>query len=164
ILAGHCVGAPSNARLPKDMKIAAEKLERILSWLARRYRVTSVGAAWRELATGRGPSLVALSMDDGYRDNRTHLLPLLQRLGVEPTISLETRPLEERRVNWSHKLAWVIERLGSEEFLRRFQELCPDERVRAELEELVRRRRTLAYHVKRALKYRVPREQRDRAL
>jgi hypothetical protein len=68
ILCGHCVSAPSNARLPKDMKIECAKLERILGWLGRRYDLTSVGEACGRLADGSagraGP--VALSMDDGY--------------------------------------------------------------------------------------------------
>ena len=43
ILAGHCVTAPSNARLPRDMKIEGAKLGRILSWFSRRYEVTTAG-------------------------------------------------------------------------------------------------------------------------
>src|SRR5262245_9492018 len=80
ILAGHCVTASSNARLPKGMKFEARKLERMLAWLARRYDVRTVGEGWSALASKGRRSLVALSMDDGYVDNRTHLLPLLARL------------------------------------------------------------------------------------
>src|SRR5262245_1104973 len=112
ILAGHCVRAPSNACLPKDMKIAGAKLERILRWLRARYEVTTVGDALARLREPGRRSLVALSMDDGYRDNRTHLLPLLAQVGVSATVYLETAALDERRLNWSHRFFRVLDALG----------------------------------------------------
>lgn len=78
ILAGHCVSGPSNSALPKDMKIRAEDLERILSFLERHFELVTVGAGVRALGTGPRRSMVALSMDDGYKDNHTLLLPLLE--------------------------------------------------------------------------------------
>lgn len=164
ILAGHCVVAPSNAKLPKDMRIGGAELERILTKLARRYDVTSVGDAWKRLHERGSRSLVALSMDDGYADNRTHLLPLLQRVGVSATVYLESAPLDERRVNWSHKLAWLVETLGAEAFVERFAAECRDERTRALYRELVAGRRADGYQLKRVLKYEAPAAERNRAI
>src|SRR5436189_6137067 len=82
ILAGHCVRAPSSSSLPPDMTIDGGKLEHILAWLKSRYDVVNVGDGVEKIQNGAGKSLVALSMDDGYADNRTHLLPLLQKVGV----------------------------------------------------------------------------------
>jgi hypothetical protein len=136
ILAGHCVTAPSNDRLPKDMKIAGEKLERMLRWLGKRYELTSVGDGVAKIASDGGRSLVALSMDDGYKDNRTHLLPLLAKLGVPATVYLEGRPLEERRVNWSHKFFWILDRVGPKELVKSFGARCEDRASVAALEAL----------------------------
>ena len=164
ILAGHCVTASSNDRLPKDMKIAGEKLERMLLWLARRYEVTSVGEGFDRLAAQGGRSLVALSMDDGYKDNRTHLLPLLSKLGLSATVYLEGRPLEERRVNWSHQFFWILDRIGEKEFVKSFGARCEDKPTVAALEALQAEGRATAYHLKRVLKYDSPPASRNRAI
>jgi peptidoglycan/xylan/chitin deacetylase (PgdA/CDA1 family) len=168
ILAGHCVTAPSNARLPKDMKIAEVKLERMLAWLARRYEVATVGDGLRGLASpprkGGTRSLLALSMDDGYLDNRTHLLPLLARLGLPATVYLESRPLEERRVNWSHKFFWILDRVGPKELIRSFGARCQDAPTVTRLEALQAEGLATAYHLKRALKYDAPPAARNRAI
>jgi len=167
ILAGHCVTAPSNARLPKDMKIEAAKLERILAWLGRRYELTTVGEGVRRIRDGAGGerrSLVALSMDDGYLDNRTHLLPLLERLRVGATVYLESRPLEERRVNWSHKFFWILDRAGEREFVESFGARCADLAAVRKLEALRAEGRTSAYHLKRTLKYECAPAARNRAI
>jgi peptidoglycan/xylan/chitin deacetylase (PgdA/CDA1 family) len=167
ILAGHCVTAPSNARLPKDMKIDGAKLERMLAWLARRYAVTTVGEGRRRLedgARGDRKSLVALSMDDGYRDNRTHLLPILAKLGLGATVYVESRPLEERRINWSHKFFWILDRVGPKELVRSFGARCADAAAVRRLEALQAQGQATAYHLKRALKYECAPAARNQAL
>ena len=157
ILAGHCVSAPSNASLPKDMKIAQGDLELILSWFAARYEVVTVGAGVRKLSERGRRSLFALSMDDGYRDNRTHLLPLLQRLKLGATIYLESRPLDERRLTWTHKFFWTLDRIGAERFVAEYLACAEDAHTRTEL-GLQR----ATYHLKRVLKYQAPVTERTR--
>jgi peptidoglycan/xylan/chitin deacetylase (PgdA/CDA1 family) len=164
ILAGHCVSAPSNARLPEDMKIEGAKLERILAWLARRYEVTTVGAGLRRLSGEGKRSLLALSMDDGYRDNRSHLLPLLERLHLGATVYVESRPLEERRVNWSHQFFWILDRIGAKEFVNRFGARCADAQAVTKLEALQAEGRASTYDLKRTLKYECPPAARNRAI
>jgi peptidoglycan/xylan/chitin deacetylase (PgdA/CDA1 family) len=161
ILAGHCVSAPSNAGLSKDMKIASEKLEHILAWLDAHYEMTTVGGGFERLRQPGSKSLAALSMDDGYRDNRSHLLPLLVKVGVPATIYLESRPLDEHRVNWSHKYFWILDRIGAEEFVERFTKICVDARTNELLAKLARKK---SYDVKRVLKYEAPTAERSRAI
>lgn len=164
ILAGHCVTAPSNATLAKDMRIEAAKLERILAHLGRRYELTTVADGWKSLQSNAKQSLVALSMDDGYKDNRTHLLPLLLRLGAPATIYLESAPLEERSLNWSHLFFWLLDRLGPARFVERFVAECGDERTNALYRELASTGRASAYHLKRVLKYEAPAAERTRVI
>lgn len=127
ILAGHCVapGAgdppwPGGEHLPPDMMIGREKLERIVTWFQGRYRVCNIAEGVDGLTQDGSTSLLALSMDDGYLDNHDVLLPLLQRLGVSATVFLESRPLDERRVSWSHKLFWILARIEAPEFVERY--------------------------------------------
>lgn len=164
ILAGHCVSAPCNARLPGDMKIDADRLARILRWFARRYEVASVGAAVTRLGERGSKSLVALSMDDGYADNVTHLLPILRAAGVSATIYLESRPLSERRVNWSHKFFTIVDRLSPSEFVARYSALSRDEKGKAALANVLQTPGRESYRLKRALKYDADPDDRSRVL
>jgi peptidoglycan/xylan/chitin deacetylase (PgdA/CDA1 family) len=161
ILAGHCVTAECNTTLAKDMKIGAEKLARILRWLGRHYELTTVGDGFSRLRRPGGRSMVALSMDDGYRDNKSHLLPLLRDAASPATIYLESRPLDERRVNWSHKYFFVLDRIGPDEFVRRFAARSGDARTNDLLGALPRKR---SYDIKRVLKYDAAAAERNRVV
>jgi peptidoglycan/xylan/chitin deacetylase (PgdA/CDA1 family) len=169
ILCGHCVepragGWEGGAHLPADMKIAEERLEAIIAWMKRRYRMCTIGEGVRELAeSAEGPSLVALSVDDGYRDNHDVLLPLLARQGVPATVFLESRPLDERRVNWTHKLFWVLARLSAQEFAERYAQAGgPGAEAVARAAGAAPEQAT--YQVKRLLKYEVEPAGRDAAV
>jgi len=166
VLAGHCVSAPTCATLPKDMKIRGPDLQRILAWLARRYDVVTMAEGARRLESGEGTrSIAVLTMDDGYRDNLTHLVPILASLGVGATVYLETRPLDERRANWTHKLFWCLERMGPEPFVLRYTEIArADRQGSIVLNQLVPHGQATTYHIKRLLKYEVDPVERDRAL
>jgi peptidoglycan/xylan/chitin deacetylase (PgdA/CDA1 family) len=164
ILAGHCVTAPSNAKLPPDMKIEAHRLERILAWLNRHFEVVTVAEGVTQLRNNPRKSLVALSMDDGYVDNRTHLLPLLQELHLSATIYLESNPLDTRTPNWSHKFFAILEQQTPSDFIHRFTELSTDTRSNVLLNQLVPHDQATAYHVKRLLKYEVPAAERSRVI
>ena len=158
ILAGHCVSAGAvsgEGYLPADMQISAAKLERILRWFGQRYSLTTVGAGWRGLRGGTATrSCVALSMDDGYLDNRTVLLPLLQRLQAPATVYLESRPLDERRVNWSHKYFWLLSRMDFASLVQRYGTLTQDPPTQRALEKVIAAQPAdQRYHIKRALKY-----------
>ncbi len=164
ILAGHRVG-PAGEHLPGDMKIGSEELERLLGWFAARYDMCTIEAGARALASAEsGRSLVALSMDDGYRDNRELLLPLLKRLKVPATVFLESRALDERKLNWSHKLFWILSRQSASDFVRAFGEATERRAPFAELTRVVGAGGEAArttYDVKRVLKYEAQPEDRE---
>jgi peptidoglycan/xylan/chitin deacetylase (PgdA/CDA1 family) len=165
ILAGHCVGEPGNgAPLPADMYTSPRKLARFLDWFGQRYELCTVGAGLRAIRGGSAKkSLVALSFDDGYRDNHRVLLPLLAQRGAGATVFLESRPLDNRRVNWSHKYFWILGRMPLERFVRRYRELSSDAALCAAMEAALReepargsspqRAGRANYMVKRKLKY-----------
>ena len=164
ILAGHCVEAASNDFLPPEMKIREETLASILSWLKERFDGVRVADGWRRLNEGGGKSLFALSMDDGYRDNVTHLLPLAERLGVPVTVYLESRPLDEARVNWTHKFFWLVERLGVDELAVRYADETHVESDNVQTHQVVAEGVDVIYRWKRALKYDFDPIERDRVL
>jgi len=164
ILAGHCVEAPSNEFLPPDMKIREETLERILRWLGRGFEGVKVAEGWRRLNEGSGRSLFALSMDDGYRDNVTHLLPLAQRLDLPVTVYLESRPLEGQKVNWTHKFFWLVERLGIDDLAYRYADETAVEKDNVRTHQVVAEGIDVLYRWKKVLKYEADPEDRDRVI
>ena len=167
ILFGHCVEEPSvNGFLPKDMKIRGERLERILAWFGRRYDLVTIGGGLAALEGGaEGRSLVALSMDDGYRDNLTALPAILERTGAGATVFLETRPLDGEDLNWSHKFFWLLDQGEAIDlFARRYQELTRDTPTREALRRALESDGDLVYQVKRVLKYDADPDDRERVL
>jgi len=173
ILAGHCVAPgpgdpawPGGEHLPPDMMIGRERLERIVTWFQGRYRVCSIGEGVDAIAADGEQSLLALSMDDGYRDNHDVMLPLLQRLGVSATVFLESRPLDERRVSWSHKLFWILARTSASDFVERYGAATDRREPFAALQAaaVANGGRDATYLVKRLLKYEVEPADRDPAI
>jgi len=82
VLVYHTISSPARP-LAGDIDISPERFERQLRWLCK----------WREVVrlteTLYAPSnhrLVALTFDDGFRDNLTVALPLLERYEVPATI------------------------------------------------------------------------------
>jgi peptidoglycan/xylan/chitin deacetylase (PgdA/CDA1 family) len=171
ILAGHCVRPaggewPAGEHLPPDMSISERKLDEFLRWFGARFELVSVGAGVERLDRGlSGKSLVALSMDDGYRDNARVLAPLLARHKASGTVYLESRPLDERKVNWAHKYFWILARSTPEDFVQRFGELSSDKDAFHALNQHVCEGRVdLRYHLKLVLKYDAQPAERDRVL
>ncbi len=173
ILAGHCVapenGAawPGGEHLPADMKISQGRMRRLLEWFGRRYRVVTVGAGARSLSSGRlAENLVAFSFDDGYRDNHDVLLPLLRETGTTATVFLESRPLDERKVNWSHKLFWLASRMSIADLVHGYGEHTGADPSFHQANQVVTEGRVAdpLYQVKRILKYDADPTLRDRAI
>lgn len=156
ILFGHCIEDDAvNGFLPRDMTMREETLRRVVGWFQQRgYVIAGIAAGYDALQdTGKG-SIVALSLDDGYLDNRTRLLPILDELGASATIFLESEPLDQRDVNWTHKYHWVIRDGGVEAWTRgymaRTEDAATAQKLQAALEGPAEE---LAYQVKRVLKY-----------
>ncbi|QDV06812.1 Polysaccharide deacetylase [Planctomycetes bacterium Poly30] len=150
ILYGHCVDQPAtNAALGADMKITAGRLESILRALGRRYDMVTVGEGATRLSDGATRSMVALTMDDGYRDNLHDLVPLLQRTGARCTVFLEGGAVAERRLPWLHALGWLQAKLGVAELGHKLAERLPDhaDALRAVEGSENRQKRILKYDV-----------------
>lgn len=66
------------------------------------------GLDWLRL--GEPGRRVAFSFDDGYADNFTRALPILQRHGARATFYLTAGLMEDRRAPWWDELAHALER------------------------------------------------------
>jgi peptidoglycan/xylan/chitin deacetylase (PgdA/CDA1 family) len=68
----------------------------------------TVGEGLAHLTSGRGGHRVALTFDDGYRDNVTRALPLLLRRGARATFYLTSGLIERRVAPWWDALAHAL--------------------------------------------------------
>ncbi|MDF1839529.1 MAG: polysaccharide deacetylase family protein [Planctomycetota bacterium] len=166
ILAGHCVGpAPG---LPRNMTLSEGRLLEILQVLGRSFDWCTVGDGVKSIQDREATrSLIALSFDDGYRDNCEVLLPILDQTCAKATVFLEGAPISQNKVSWSHKYFWLIhvakvspeqiveELLGVAESAKGFQLLKAAAAGPKEERE---------YQVKRTLKYQCLAEERNAAM
>lgn len=81
VLIYHTISAPPEP-LPGDIDISRERFARQLQWLSRWRRVVRLD----ETLSGASSRLVAITFDDGYRDNLTVALPLLEKFGLPMTL------------------------------------------------------------------------------
>ena len=89
--------------------VAASVLRAQLRWLAAEgLAPVTVAAGLRHLENGHGPR-VAMTFDDGYRDNVTRALPLLRDAGAGATFYLTAGLIEQRRAPWWDVLAHALE-------------------------------------------------------
>jgi peptidoglycan/xylan/chitin deacetylase (PgdA/CDA1 family) len=80
--------------------------ERQMRHVARNYRVLPLEDLVERLQRGGLPrNALAITFDDGYRDNLTHAAPILSRLGLPATIFLATGFIGTAEVPWFDRLA-----------------------------------------------------------
>jgi peptidoglycan/xylan/chitin deacetylase (PgdA/CDA1 family)/CelD/BcsL family acetyltransferase involved in cellulose biosynthesis len=111
--------------------------ERQMQFVARRYKVVSLGRLIEHLESGAPGTLLAITFDDGYRDNYENAFPILQRYGLVATIFLSTGSLDTGDPLWFEVLADAVKNTVREfvdleaDIPRRFWMRTLDERLRA---------------------------------
>jgi peptidoglycan/xylan/chitin deacetylase (PgdA/CDA1 family) len=83
--------------------------ERRMAWVARHYVVLTVEALVERLQRGTLPrNALAITFDDGYRDNLTHAAPILARYGLPATVFLATGFIGTSEIAWFDRLALAL--------------------------------------------------------
>jgi peptidoglycan/xylan/chitin deacetylase (PgdA/CDA1 family) len=92
--------------------ITPELFDAQLGYLARNCHVLSLGEIVKRLKHGAGvdPLTVAITFDDGYRDNFTYAMPILKKHGLPATLFAATAFIGSGRVMWNDQVAWAIKR------------------------------------------------------
>ena len=103
ILTFHRVNDDNDPFMPAlPTSVFAERMTHI----ARHYRVHTVEDLAARLHEGRAPrNALAITFDDGFRDNLTHAAPILKRLGLPATIFLVTGLVGTPHALWVDRLA-----------------------------------------------------------
>lgn len=105
---------PSHAHEPFDdgvIDTSVEELDAHLSWIKQRFTVIGVEELCSFAAGGSlPPNAVAITFDDGYLDNRLLALPILQKHGLKAIFFIATAFIQERRLYWWDRAAYLIKR------------------------------------------------------
>jgi len=82
ILVYHTISSPPEP-LPGEIDISRQRFEKQLRWLSRWHRVVRLDETLASNSQARG---VAITFDDGFRDNLTVALPLLEKFSLPMTL------------------------------------------------------------------------------
>jgi peptidoglycan/xylan/chitin deacetylase (PgdA/CDA1 family) len=95
--------SPSSEASPRSSQaIPLVLFETLMSRLAQDHRLVSMDEAADRVRAGSVESAVAVTFDDGYKDNLTYALPILKKYNIPATIYVTTRFLEgDCRMWWS---------------------------------------------------------------
>jgi len=102
ILLYHRVNDENDCVFPGvPIEIFNEQME----YVAENYRVCTLDNLVRWLQTGDVPeNSLAITFDDGYRDNYEHAFPILNRLELPATIFLATDAIDSGRMLWHDRV------------------------------------------------------------
>lgn len=92
--------------------VPPDLFERQIAWLVRHFRFLSMDELVEHFHQKKPvpANSVVLTLDDGYVDNYTNALPILERHRVPATIYLVTDSIETGELPWPQRLAWVLAR------------------------------------------------------
>lgn len=106
ILIFHRVLAQPDPLFPGEQD--ARRFNEILSWVARWFQVLPLDEAVVRLGQGTLPARAAvITFDDGYADNATQALPVLQRHGMKATFFVATAFLDGGRM-WNDSVIEAV--------------------------------------------------------
>jgi peptidoglycan/xylan/chitin deacetylase (PgdA/CDA1 family) len=107
----HRIGTPGDTPLDRAMWDATlEDFDAQIGFLARNFDVVGPEDVGPE-PNGRH---VLITFDDGYRDNYTHALPILEAHGATATFFLTTGFLDRPCLSWWDEVAWMVRTSGGD--------------------------------------------------
>ena len=113
ILAYHSVCPPDDPYLNyigTNLAVPPEVFERQIAFLVKHYKVVSLSRLADFLESGYSGKLplLALTFDDGYRDNYRYAFPILRKYGAEATFYLTTDCIDSNYPMWPLETAFII--------------------------------------------------------
>ena len=108
VLGYHRIGVPAPGAYDTALWSATQdEFDRQLSFVKRSAEVVSGDDLPAALAARRGRH-VALTFDDGYRDNHELAYPVLRAHGLPAVFFLATGFLDRPRLGWWDEIAWMV--------------------------------------------------------
>lgn len=108
VLAYHRIGTAGDSQLDHALWNASEEqFGAQVRWLQRHADLVPLNELPALLQRGRG-RYVALTFDDGYRDNHQVAFPILRAAGAVATFFISTGFVDQPRTPWWDEIAWII--------------------------------------------------------
>jgi peptidoglycan/xylan/chitin deacetylase (PgdA/CDA1 family) len=113
VLTYHRVAEPSAASELEEgvVDVTPDQFDRQMAYVARWFDIVGIDEL---IAFRRGGKLpknpLLVTFDDGYLDNHDVALPILKRHGARAAFFIATSYIDERRLFWWDRLAWVVKR------------------------------------------------------
>ncbi len=79
-----------------------------MRYIARRHKVVAMSELLDRLEQGAPESVLAITFDDGYRDNYENAFPVLERYGLPATVFLATGGIDTGEALWFERLAQAV--------------------------------------------------------
>lgn len=111
VLNYHRIGDPESTVLDRELISAtADEFACQLDYLAKHFDIVSLDDAMEIASKGRLSErrAICITFDDGYADNATVAAPLLAERGLTATFFLATGFLNNPKLAWWDKLAWIV--------------------------------------------------------
>jgi peptidoglycan/xylan/chitin deacetylase (PgdA/CDA1 family) len=103
VLAYHRVNDENDPFFPS---LPSSVFQQHMAYLTRSYRVVTIEELVERMQRGCVPrNAIAITFDDGYRDNLTHAAPILARHGLPATIFLTTGLIGTSELAWFDQVA-----------------------------------------------------------
>lgn len=116
ILRYHAICPHDAGYASPDICVSPEAFERHVAYLARRYRVLRLSDAVRDLRKRRSPgaNAVAITFDDGYRDNLA-AAKVLNRYGLTATFYITAGCVDGAQPFWPAELRYLVAAIAEPE-------------------------------------------------
>ena len=115
VLLYHRVNSDADPYFPG---ISTEVFDAQMSYLARNYRVLSIGEIFRRIENGLEiePYTIAITFDDGYRDNLTCAHPILKKYRLPATVFVATGYIGSDGAIWNDQVSWAFKHTNRKDF------------------------------------------------
>ncbi|MDI6645197.1 MAG: polysaccharide deacetylase family protein [Methanobacteriaceae archaeon] len=108
ILTYHRTG-PMTDKWILNPLIHQEIFEKQMKYLIKNFNIISLNDLTEMIANGKIPEkAVAITFDDGYKDNYEYAFPILKKYDIPATIFLSTGPIEQKKLFWSDEVSYVL--------------------------------------------------------
>jgi peptidoglycan/xylan/chitin deacetylase (PgdA/CDA1 family) len=90
--------------------ISTDLFEAEMRYVSRNYRVVGMTELLQRLEERSTEPVLAITFDDGYRDNYENAFPILERYGLPATVFLTTGSMDTGEPLWFERLALMIKK------------------------------------------------------
>ena len=96
--------------LAESLTLSPASFERQVRFLSRHFSIIPLADLVTRLRQGKGPyrNAIAITFDDGYRDNYLRAFPILKKYKAPATFYLTTGCIENQHILWTARLRYVL--------------------------------------------------------